>query len=93
MRARRPTHDRIARTEKKGDELTAAFTGLSVTTAAMGGKLDTLVELAGAAAAERERRAAADAVERESKRKYIVPIITAIGVIIMGIFAAWMASK
>lgn len=72
MRARRPTdkrfermekkHDEfVARTDRKHEELVASVNNIAVSHGTMTGQLKTLVELAGASAVEREKRAAADA--------------------------------
>jgi hypothetical protein len=67
-RSKRPTAIRLERLETKHDSLVATVTRVEVAQAKshgeLTGKLDTLVELAGASAAEREKRAAADAVQR-----------------------------
>ncbi len=81
MRARRPTVERIQRLEDKHDATLATVNKMS-------GKLDTLLELAGAEADARTERAKAEAVERESRRKYIVPIITAVGIAAAAVAAA-----
>lgn len=67
IRRKRPTQERIEKLEVKHDVLSAAIAATQMTHARMDGKLDTLVELAAASAAERERRAGADA-EAATKR-------------------------
>ncbi len=59
-RGKRPTHVRIGKVENKVD-------GVIAVTNTMTGKLDTLVELAAAAAVEREKRAAAEERERDKR--------------------------
>ena len=87
-RARRPTDQRLERLEDKHDDLVVIVTRIEVSHGEMTGKLDTLVDLAGAAAVEREKRAELEAAERERARKHIVPIIKAIGVALALIVAA-----
>lgn len=92
LRARRPTAKRLERLEVKHDELSKTVTRveLAVTSShgELTGKLDTLVAHAAAATVERERRSAEDALERERKRKHIVPTIKALGVALALIIAA-----
>lgn len=57
------------------------------TVARMEGKVDTLIDYAAKSDAERERRAAADAVAEERRRKYVIALIGAIGAAIAGIVA------
>jgi hypothetical protein len=88
LRARRPTDQRLERLEDKHDGLVVIVTRIEVSHGEMTGKLDTLVDLAGAAAVEREKRAELEAAERERARKHIVPIIKAIGIALALIAAA-----
>ncbi len=88
MRAKRPTDQRLQRLEDKHDELRDIVTRIEVTHGEMNGKLDTIVDMAGAEAVARTARAEAEAAERERRRTHIVPIIKAIGVAIAMIMAA-----
>lgn len=96
MRGRRTIDQRIERLEVKSDTHGEVI-------ARMDGKLDTLVDLAAKSDAERERRAAADAValaakqarqelELGNKRKHTIAIITAVaagaGTIVAALAAA-----
>ncbi len=105
-RADRPLGERVAATETKIDGLAAGQHTLvsdlqliARSTAKHSGQLSYLVKSAGAATAERKKRAAAEAaaleagrLERADKRKLIVPVITAIFVGLAGVVAAaaWM---
>ncbi len=88
MRAKRPTDQRLQRLEDKHDELRDIVTRIEVTHGEMNGKLDTIVDMAGAEAVARTARAEAEAAERERRRTHIVPVIKAIGVAIAMIVAA-----
>ncbi len=88
LRARRPTDQRLERLEDKHDELRDIVTRIEVSHGEMNGKLDTIVDLAGAEAVARTARAEAEAAERERRRTHIVPVIKAIGVAIAMILAA-----
>ncbi len=64
LRARRPTPERVSRLEKRVDKLDK---DMAVGFAESKTRLDTLLELATKAEAERERRAAADAAAAVAK--------------------------
>jgi hypothetical protein len=83
IRARRPTPERISKLEAKHD-------ALALSVAKMDGKIDALHGYAVKADAERERRAAADAVALERRRKHAIALITALGGAIAAIVAAWV---
>lgn len=84
-RAEREPEERIARLEKKHDALV-----LEVRTgyAGMNAKLDTIIELAGAAQAERENKAERDARIALAKHKSLPAIIKAVGIAIALVIAA-----
>lgn len=87
-RAKRPTDQRVAHLEIKHDTLAATVVRIEVAQGLMTGKVDTILDFAAKADAEREARAQRDAVEREAKRLHIVPIIKAIGIALAVIAAA-----
>lgn len=81
IRRGRTTQKRFEHVEERLDKLEPAV-------ARMDGKIDTMLEYAVKADAERERRSAADSLALERRRKYIIALIGAIGAAVALIVAA-----
>ena len=92
IRARRPTPERISKVEVRQDKVEVTLTEFRVETterlSKLEGKIDTVVDLATRAEAERARRSELDALERERKRRMVVPTIKAVAAAIALIIAA-----
>jgi len=81
IRSNRPTPVRFKKVEERQDKFELKLVEL-------GSKVDTLLDYAAKADAERIRRAEMDAVALERKRKHTIAIITTLGVAIAAIVAA-----
>lgn len=88
IRQRRPTPERLDKLETKHDELGKEVSTIRTDVAHMKGRVETLVEYAAKAEAERERRAAADVAAEERRRKHVIALIGALGAAIAGIVTA-----
>ncbi len=81
IRARRPTPLRIAHLERRVDDHGLKLAGVD-------SKLDTLVDLAGAERDARQARAIEDERRAALRGKWIIALITAVGVAVAAIVAA-----
>lgn len=86
----RPPMSRLGHVERRVDKVERA---VEVGFARTDAKLDTMLELAAKAEAERERRIKADAEALERSRKHRIALIGALGTAAAGIIAAlaWLA--
>jgi hypothetical protein len=75
IRAHREPPERMAHLERRVDRLDK---DMAVGFAESNTRLDTLLELAAKAEAERERRSAADHAHEERRRKYVLALIGAL---------------
>jgi hypothetical protein len=82
IRANRPPPKRFEKLEKRQDKFEIRLEKLDT-------KVDTLLDLATKAEAERMRRSEQDAKERELRRKHVIAIITAIGIALATILAVF----
>jgi|ERR1043165_2466728 uncharacterized coiled-coil protein SlyX len=95
IRARRPTPERISKVEVRIDDIdsTLVQTVKSLaetreTVARIDGKMDALLDLGAKAEQERQARHAADIAAAESRRKFVIALIGALGTAVAAIVTA-----
>ncbi len=88
MRHRRPTAARLDKLEVKHDELVKAVNAVAISHGELHGKMSTLLEYGAAAAAEADRRAAAELKATESSRKHTIALIGALAAAVAAIVTA-----
>jgi len=88
IRAKRPTHERLARMEAKHDRLAESVTGIDKTLAGMGGKLDTVLDFL---KTDRDNHHTTERVRIGSRAKVIIGIATALAAIASAAVTAGLA--
>jgi hypothetical protein len=90
IRSRRPTPERVSKLEVRVDVLHKELIETRLDVRGVGSQVKTILDYAVKAEAERERRAVADVVALERRRKFIIGLIGALGTAVAAIVTAWV---